>query len=142
MNTLSYTNNIVIIQMANFRQSMSTWLHVFARLRGQSELRLHEFRHIRLGFALCFPSDDPGLLGELISAGTEIGRTVAHAVLHRYNFPGVVLSRQSYSRYRSDVLRRVAEESGRGGSRRRGSHSGTTVFFYFFRYLTTLKCIQ
>ena len=41
-------------------------LHVHARLRPKPELRLHEFRHFRLGLPIGFSSHDPRLLGGIV----------------------------------------------------------------------------
>lgn len=90
---------------------------MFARLRRQSKLRLHEFRHVRLGFSFRFQAHDPRLLGELVPAGPAFGRTMAHVVLHCHHFPGFFLSSELDLGHRSHVVRRVAEE---GGGRRVG----------------------
>jgi len=77
-----------------------------------------------LGIALRLSSHDSGLLGESVSIGAKIGRTMAHALLHRDYFPRILLSRQLDPRYCRDVVRRVAEEGRRGRSCRGRSYEG------------------
>lgn len=106
-------------------QAVPSWLHVFTRIRWKSELWLHEFRHLRLGFIIRLSSNDARLLGKSVPVGSKIGRSMAHVVLHRDHFSWLLLSRQLDSCYCRHVLRWIAEESwGRGGSRG-GSYKST-----------------
>ena len=111
-------------------------LYVLAGLWGQSQLRLHVIRQLRLGITLLFPVDDARLLGEFVPTGAENGRSVAHALLYRHHLPRLFLFTQSYLGYCRHVLRRVTEEGrrrGRSSPVGRGSHQGEmTVFFYSY----------
>ena len=64
---------------------------------------------------------------------------MAHVVLHRHHFPWLVLSRELDLGYCRHVVRRVAEESRGGGSRRRGGHKGEKfdleLKFFILRFL-------
>lgn len=50
-------------------QAMRAWLHLSTRLRTEPQLRVHEFRHLRLGLPLRLSTDDARLLGKPLSTG-------------------------------------------------------------------------
>ena len=90
-------------------------LYVLAGLWGQSQLRLHVIRQLRLGITLLFPVDDARRVGEFVPNGAKNGRSVAHALLYRHHLPRLFLFTQSYLGYCRHVLRRVTEEGRRRG---------------------------
>ena len=122
-------------------QAVPGELYVSARLWGQSQLRLHVIRQLRLGVALLVPADDARRLGELVPDGAENGRPMAHALLHRHHLPRLLLLTQSHLGHRRHVLRRVAEKGRRGGGGRPlggGGHQGQShlsfiVTSFFFK---------
>ena len=44
-------------------------LHVYQGNSSESQLRVHELRQLWVGFTLCLPPHDTGLLGESVHAG-------------------------------------------------------------------------
>lgn len=60
---------ICILKCITALQAMRTGLHMSARLRAKPQLRLHQLWHLRLGFFVCFPPHDSGLLGESLPIG-------------------------------------------------------------------------
>lgn len=101
---------------------------MFTRVRRESKLRLHKLRHVRLGASFRVSFDDPGLLGEPISAGAALGGSLAHVVFHRHHLPRLVLPRELDPRHCRDVLRRTTEESRGRGSCRGRSHTSQSNF--------------
>lgn len=64
------------------------------------------------------------IISVCIYIGVKSRWTVAHVLLHRHNFPRLVLSCQFDIGHRSNVVRRASEESGRRRGGRGGSDQG------------------